>query len=524
MRRRTLAAAVVLAVTATVSPVAASPSASPAASASDASSGSDEGRLVPVAGTAADEAAEATLARAVRILRPVPGRRAPAVEREEATPVLRDLFTSLPELEGEDRVLAQTILARPTDGRADPQANGYATTPVKRCRTRVCLHYVETTKDRPPSDAWVTKSLQVLSRVYRFEVDTLGYRAPVADRRHGGDARFDVYLKDLGTGLYGYCVPEYYKPGSRRVASGYCVIDNDFSAAQFAGRPVDNLRVTLAHEFFHAVQFAYDFKDDPWFLESTAVWMEERFADAVDDNRQYLPYGQLRRARQPLDTFADPGVHYGNWVWWEYLSSRFGDDVVRQVWSLADADEGRPNLYSTRAIARVLRPHGGLRDVFTAYAAANTVPAQSYDEGRAWPSAILRATTRLGPDRGRARFRASVDHLASASVAVRPAARTGRRWRLRVHVEGPRRTSTAGAYVVVRRADGQLRQTPVRLSRWGRGTVTVDFSRRSVRRVIVTVANASARFRCRRGTSYSCHGAAVDDGRRFRVTATAFRR
>jgi hypothetical protein len=35
------------------------------------------------------------------------------------------------------------------------------------------------------------------------------------------------------------------------------------------------LKVTAAHEFFHAVQFAYDIGEDGWLMESTATWMEE---------------------------------------------------------------------------------------------------------------------------------------------------------------------------------------------------------------------------------------------------------
>ena len=519
MRRRTLAAAVALA--AAVSGVLAAPSTAATAATAAGAASADGTPLVPVAGSRAGELAETTLARAVRILEPRPGLRAPAVEREQATTVLRDLFAALPDLEGEDRRLAQTILARPSDGSADPQGRGYSAKPVKRCRPRVCLHYVRTTSDAPPSEAWAKRSLAMLGRVYRFEVDTLGYRAPVTDRRHGGNGKFDVYLKDLGTGLYGYCVPEYYKPGSRKVASGYCVIDNDFSREQFDGRPNQNLKVTLAHEFFHAVQFAYDFTDDPWLLESTAVWMEERFADSINDNRQYLPYGQVRLPHLPLDTFADPGTHYGNWVWWEYLSRRFGVDIVRRVWSKVDANEGRPDLYSTQAIRTVLKSRGGLTDVFSAYAAANTVPSRNYDEGAHWPSATIRARARLGRAERQARFAIPVDHLASAGVALRPRSR-GSAWRLRVKVTGPRRS--AGAFVVVQLRDGSLRRHPVTLSDRGRGTVSVGFAGGRVRRVLVTVANASTRYRCRQGTTLSCRGVARDDHRAFAITATAYRR
>ena len=45
--------------------------------------------------------------------------------------------------------------------------------------------------------------------------------------------------------------------------SAYCVLDNDFSAAEFGyPDPTLPLRVTAAHEFFHAIQFAYDLYED----------------------------------------------------------------------------------------------------------------------------------------------------------------------------------------------------------------------------------------------------------------------
>ena len=365
--RRSLAATVV-ALAATVATV-------PAVSATSAEPGPAADRRQIVG-----EPAEHALTKALRVLDPQA--RSRTATPDHATEVLRELFESLPDLEGEDRVEAQRILARPTDGTQDPRSYGYTTRSVKKCRTNVCLHWVRSTADAPPSDAWAKKSLAVLNQVYGFEVGKLGFRRPVSDGRHGGNAKFDVYLKDLGAGLYGFCVPEYYKPGSRKVASSYCVIDNDFARSQFTGNPIANLKVTLAHEFFHAVQFAYDFKDDPWIYESTATWMEERYADKVDDNRQYLRLGQVRLSHIPLDTFADPGIHYGNWVWWEYLSSRFGRSIVREVWERLDANKGAPDHYSTQGLVSALKSRGGFTKVFAAYAGANTVPAKTYAEGK----------------------------------------------------------------------------------------------------------------------------------------------
>ena len=93
------------------------------------------------------------------------------------------------------------------------------------------------------------------------------------------------------------------RKGHKWLASGYCVLDNDFAEAQYGAPPMHSLRVTAAHEFFHAVQFAYDYGEDPWLMEATATWMEERVADDVNDNRQYLPYGQVGapgRAARPV--------------------------------------------------------------------------------------------------------------------------------------------------------------------------------------------------------------------------------
>lgn len=471
----------------------------------------------PLTSVAGEDAAtpQVLLQRARRVVAPRPGERVGPTDGEHATFLMRDLFSALPDLDPEERALAEVILARPTDGAADPQGNGYAVPSVKRCTKRVCLHHVRSTADAPPSESWAKYSLKILDKVYRFETGKLGYRRPVPDREFGGNSKFDVYLKDLGTGLYGYCVPEYYKPGSRQVASGYCVVDNDFSRTQFSGRPRDNLRVTLAHEFFHAVQFAYDFTEDQWFMESTAVWMEERFADTVNDNRQYLPIGQTRVPQVPLDTFAEPGVHYGNWTFWEYLSSRLGNRVVRDVWDRADANKGRPDQYSAQALRTALATRGGLTKRYTAFAAANLVPAKNYAEGAAWPAAQTRATRELGTQQRRTRFQGRVDHLASASYVVRPNASMGKRWRLRVVVKAPSRASAPGAYVTVRTKKGALQRTPVTLTRKGLGKVLVPFSARRVRAVYLTVANASTRYRCNRGTTFSCRGVARDDDRRF---------
>ena len=220
-----------------------------------------------------------------------------------------------------------------------------------------------------------------MDSVWSTIVDQLGYRAPLTDGTRGGSPLFDVYLKDLGGDIYGFCAGE--KRVKKRTGSGYCVLDNDFAAAQFpTGTPTDNLVVTAAHEFFHAVQYAYDYAEDPWMMEATATWMEERIATQVNDNRQYFPWSQIYAPYVPLDAFSrNAGYQYGNWVFWEHLSTSYGIGIVKKAWEQAGSLKKDGGKYSLTALQKVLKRKGGLAKVYAKYAAGNLTPAVNFPEG-----------------------------------------------------------------------------------------------------------------------------------------------
>ena len=183
--------------------------------------------LPPAASEVAQVSAPEALATARRVLS------GQALPRDpSATLALRDLFMKRSELRGRDLRNAEALLARPSDGAGDNQGFGYTVPeapPV--CNTRLCVHYVPTGADAPPTPDWPAHNLAVMDSVWSTIVDNLDYRAPLSDRSAGGNALFDVYLKDLGEGLYGFCAPE--RRVKNRTASGYCVLDNDYAAAQF---------------------------------------------------------------------------------------------------------------------------------------------------------------------------------------------------------------------------------------------------------------------------------------------------
>ena len=439
---------------------------------------------------------------------------------QDATLALRDLARSLPSLDPAERDRARALLARPTSPN-DYYGDSYRAPSKRTCSTDICVHWVSRTSDAPPSRAWVTRTMDVMKRAWAREVDGLGYRRPVRDGKRGGNDRLDVYLKDVGAnGLFGYCAPERTTLASRWRASGYCVLDDDFARSQFGQRPILSLKATAAHEFFHAIQFGYDYAEDGWFMEATATWMEERVYDEVNDNRRYLRFSQLGSPGKPLDVFEDfGGAQYGNWVFFEYLSHRFDNNVVRSAWEEAQADGDNRGLFSIRAIEEVLGD--GFPAIFGDYASANTGPGLAYPEGDVypegdlWPAATV-ARDLVLPDADRmAQGALAVDHLASKNVRIRPGTRVDTGWKLRVTVDGPPAGTSPVATVVVRMLDDSVQRTTVPFGATG---VEVPFD---VRRVTVTVANASTRYTCRRGTPYSCSGIPSDDGQTFDYRLTA---
>lgn len=525
MRRRTTAAAVSLVVgigLLAAAPAMADDLAQPGADQTAPLDQPDADQALPLAPTA--DAATEALATADRVLDGQAD-----IDDPSATLALRDLRAALPRLDEEDRDYAESILARPSDGANDIYGNGYERTPETECQANTCVHWIPRSSSYQDDD-------EVGSLAYRQSVQSvveqdlvtmtgdLGYRKPISDGTEGGNAKFDVYLADLDSGLYGYCAPE--EDGDTSYA--FCVLDNDYAEKQFSGQsPTDNMRVTAAHELFHAIQFAYDSWEDYWLMESTATWMEERLADDVNDNRTYLRYGQLGKPAKPLDVFEQAGAaQYGNWAFFESISNLHGLDSVRQIWTKAGAYRGAGQMFSAQAIESYLSTggRGGFRPHFGTYVAQNSIPVLNYSEGSAYNSQPLVINRTLSPSRQR--FEAAsyqIRHLSSRTLRLKPAATMTNGWRLRINVDLPPRKTGAEAVVLVRRKDRTSFVRRISLNRSGRGGTAVTMDDREIAWVNVSLVNASTRFQCWRGTNYSCLGRSRDDQGTFTVSARAYR-
>jgi len=488
--------------------------------------------------------AKEALLRAQALFRPAPvaaryGPLAPPAGRD-ATMVLRDLALRLGSLSAADRKAAHGILARPaTDAPTVPGAWQDGEDPHSpECGTTVCVHWAAPGNDAPAAtDAdlntypdWVDAALATAEQVWDVEVTTMGYRAPLSDLSssdHGPDGKLDIYISNLGNdGLYGYCTsddPGLNTPGTF-TGSAYCVVDNNYTERIFRNHtPIQNLKVTLAHEFFHAVQFAYDIGEDAWLMEGTATWMEDQVYDGINDNRQYLQNSPLKYPWIPLDHSARCCFQYGSWIWFRFLSETMGPGVIQEIWNRAAAAPGGPDDYSTQAISHVLAAHGTtFRKKLASFAVWNKISRQRYSEGKAgrYPTPVGSGSFALGAKNTSTGWLAvKLKHMSSIYVTFKPGRSDGPRAHLTVQFDGPRYGFGPEGRLMVFSRSGAVTVKSYKLNRSGDGSLRVGFGRGHVSRVVLIETNASTRFTCWRGTQYSCTGSPRDDGRVYQFRA-----
>jgi hypothetical protein len=362
---------------------------------------------------------------------------------KELSPVLKDLAVRLKALPADEQREARAILARPTNGQEQAGEEPYSSKAIEHrlCTEHFCIHWISrpdgvADPDLPPPASndgddipdYVQTMAQVFENVHAVENVNMGWRPPTSDGTRGGEAdKVDVYLKQLGDqGIFGYATPDPGQSGNSQ--SAYLVMDNDFSSAEYQRypTPLPPMQVTAAHEYNHVLQFGYDVLQDSWMFESTAVWMEDKVYDEINDYVSYLgPWVQLTQV--PLTAFnpgdmADPlNVKvYGDAVWNRWIDERYGADTIRAAWERSL--ETKPPSFAPEAYDSALLTRG--TTFFEAFArfATDTAEWRSaasvFEEGTGWPDVQRATRTSLAP--GGRGVSGRLDHTSFALVNVTP--------------------------------------------------------------------------------------------------------
>ncbi len=297
-----------------------------------------------------------------------------------ATPIFVEVFANFDKLSPEaKRILSPLISERPDSFWSDPRTYD---TPSGHFK----IHYVisgddavfEPGNDTLPADGhpdYVNRCAEIMDYVWEYEIDSLGYNQPPSDGwyppKNGGDDKYDIYLTYQDEAILGYTQPEYYSPYPK--AASYIALRNDYSIYHTYDDQYDFMKVTAAHEFFHAVQMGYDADEygglypsiKPYWMEMTAVWMEDMVYDEINDYLGYIYYF-FRYPWLSLKTFSHnssdkPKYYhaYGSCVWPIYLAEKFGEDIIQDIW-IRCAEVSGDNILT--ATSQILANYGSSLD------------------------------------------------------------------------------------------------------------------------------------------------------------------
>ena len=320
----------------------------------------------------------------------------PAVYRESGeravcgTPHLVQAMSAAPELSAEYRMRLGKLAQR----RPDVQHN--LLSPSGRFRVHYDTQGVNavspTDDDANNIPDYIDLTMAVLDSIWVLEIEQLGYNPPPSDNGLGGGDEYDAYVVELNGSYYGLTYPQ---TAGEITTHSYLEIDNNFTDPGYKQtRGLDALRVTIAHEFHHAIQFGYYAKfDGSWWQESTSTWMEEVAYPHIDDYLQYLTYF-LSEPHRAFNSGVYRSLHtYGSAIFSYFLDQRYGRALNRQIWE----EVGRRKSVHLDHFDRVLRQvePGGLGVAVGEFAVWNYFTNnrhrdQFYAEGDKYPTVPTR--------------------------------------------------------------------------------------------------------------------------------------
>jgi len=305
-----------------------------------------------------------------------------------ATPILLEVISNWNRLSPAVRTAMKELLSRPVRQYTYDSPGGYFKIHYDITGTHAVPLLDDNQNGIPDYVEWLG---DYADSVWRTQITILGYMEPPSDGGAGGDDKYDIYTEEMP--YYGYAQPEYPGPKPWNDYTSYISVHRNFYGFPPNQDPDGNqkgaMKVTLAHELFHAVQFGYDVYEEVWYMEISSTWMEDVVYDVVNDNYNYLP----DFFDHPDESLQSTSLHmYASFIWNSYLSENFGNDVVRGIWNGCIWHDALWSMDS------VLSARGSSRDQeFKTFTAWNFVTGTRddglhYEEGSEYPLISLMRT------------------------------------------------------------------------------------------------------------------------------------
>jgi hypothetical protein len=209
---------------------------------------------------------------------------------------------------------------------------------------RFIIHYTTAGKDAVSAEDLngnavpdrVEKIALAFERSYAVEIELLNYNLPPSFEE--GTKPYQIYITDLSVN-YAITVVENRDStvSAQKHVLSYILFDNDFEGPGYHLQGDAAIKVIAAHEFFHAIQLGYVFRQsDAFFFELSAVWMEDQVFDEVDNYLYYMNYF-FADPDVPLNatSYTIPNIFkhiYGACIFAFFIEENFGSDAIREIW------------------------------------------------------------------------------------------------------------------------------------------------------------------------------------------------
>jgi hypothetical protein len=178
---------------------------------------------------------------------------------------------------------------------------------------------------------YIDSAAVILDHVWDIEVEQMGYSPPPGEDGNPAIPYSIYFTNHLKYGVtWKGDIIDANLPDS--TYTSYIEMDNNFSEYYFPTKGLDGLKVTAAHEFHHAVQLGYNYRDeDIYFFEMTSTWMEEYLYPDIDDYINYLDYffEVVSNSRFDLTNYTYP---YANSIYLQMLETQHGASIIRSIW------------------------------------------------------------------------------------------------------------------------------------------------------------------------------------------------
>lgn len=187
-------------------------------------------------------------------------------------------------------------------------------------------------KDDANIQTLAQKMLDASAKSWQIQIETLNFQKPyLSDTKP-----IDIYIAN--TSAYNYKTLNYETINSN--FAGWAASYPDDNSPFFLLNKAltdEQIHITIAHEFFHTVQYAYfdetNISDEKWFkniwwLEATAVLMEDEVYDEVNNYISFLaPF--FTQSYKNIEIY-DGNHEYATAIYAKYIKEKYGFEIIKE--------------------------------------------------------------------------------------------------------------------------------------------------------------------------------------------------